>query len=100
MPELAMNAQTCTRCGLCVSTCPSGIITLQDGGLPHYTDGGAEQCMACGHCEAVCPSGALVLNDPLLDPTSCAPGVTEIGRNASGHICACAARFAVTGRSR
>lgn len=78
MPELSVNDRICTRCGLCVVTCPWRIIELSDGGLPHFTEGGAERCNLCGHCEAVCPAGAVVLNDPRLAPAACAPGVAEM----------------------
>lgn len=77
MAELAANESTCTRCGLCASVCPSGIILLHGGAAPRYTEVGAESCIACGHCEAVCPSGAMAVEDPSLEPTT-AGGVQEI----------------------
>lgn len=78
MPELSINQQTCTRCGLCAATCPWGIIALPENNWPHYRDEGAERCILCGHCEAVCPTGALRLDDPQLIPTSFLPKPAEI----------------------
>jgi len=78
MPDLVINETACTRCGLCAATCPSGVVTLSDVGLPRYTERGSELCIACGHCEAVCPSAALALSDPLLTPATCALGAAEI----------------------
>lgn len=38
MPALAINEQTCTRCGLCATACLSMIISFPDGELPRYVD--------------------------------------------------------------
>lgn len=56
---LTVNAK-CTKCGVCVDTCPvRGIIMTKEG--PELLPG---MCLgtytfACGHCVAVCPEGAL-----------------------------------------
>jgi nitroreductase/NAD-dependent dihydropyrimidine dehydrogenase PreA subunit len=76
--ELAIHPQSCNRCGLCATVCPSGIITLQGGAPPRFIDGGAAYCIACGHCEAVCPSGCLVLEDLRLAPTDFEPAAVEM----------------------
>lgn len=78
MPELSINEQTCTRCGLCASACLWGIIVLPDDNLPRYTEVGPELCNLCGHCEAVCPTSAMVVNDPRIDPTTCISGAMAI----------------------
>jgi nitroreductase/NAD-dependent dihydropyrimidine dehydrogenase PreA subunit len=70
MPELSVNDQNCTRCGLCASACPMGIIKLPEGELPRYVADGPDRCIICGHCEAVCPSNAIQVDDPRLAPTS------------------------------
>jgi len=66
MPEVNINAQSCTHCGLCAETCPWGLIEIPEDGLPHLAKAAAKRCIICGHCEAVCPSGALQLDHPRL----------------------------------
>ncbi|MBI1919634.1 MAG: nitroreductase family protein [Geobacter sp.] len=78
MPQIFINEQNCTRCGICVSLCPYRIVVLPDGGLPCHVQGASERCIACGHCEAACPSGAIVVNDARLVPMPYASGVAEI----------------------
>lgn len=68
MPELSINSQICTRCGMCVTACPIGIVRLADGEYPTYVAEGASRCILCGHCYAACPTGALVVSDERLDP--------------------------------
>lgn len=45
----------CTKCGICVESCPLGIIGMKQNG-PELLQ---EMCIRCGHCVAVCPEGAL-----------------------------------------
>lgn len=78
MPELSLNEQTCTRCGVCASTCPWRIIALPDSELLLYADNGHDLCNLCGHCEAACPSGAIVVNDPRLQQAVYVSGAMEI----------------------
>ncbi|NVN90642.1 MAG: nitroreductase family protein [Desulfuromonadales bacterium] len=66
MPELFVKDTICTRCGLCIKACPTGIIKLQDGLNPRFVDNGTTRCISCGHCESVCPNGALTLMAPHL----------------------------------
>ena len=51
-----VDAEKCTRCGLCSEVCPSGIIKLTDAG-PELT--WPQACIKCGHCVAICPHAAL-----------------------------------------
>jgi ferredoxin-type protein NapF len=48
----------CTRCGDCVSACPTGVITGHDAGYPAI-DFAAGECTFCGDCAAACTKGAL-----------------------------------------
>jgi ferredoxin len=61
MFELKIS-DACTRCGLCVTDCPAGIIDLPDGGKPVGTENAADACINCQHCLAICPVGAVGIN--------------------------------------
>lgn len=50
-----VNTDKCTRCGMCVAECPTGLLELTAEG-PVKGKGG---CIVCGHCVAVCPTAAL-----------------------------------------
>ena len=50
-----VNTEVCTRCGLCVADCPTGLLVMSDAG-PVTGRGG---CISCGHCISVCPTLAL-----------------------------------------
>ena len=50
-----VNTEVCTRCGLCVADCPTGLLVMSDDG-PVTGKGG---CISCGHCISVCPTLAL-----------------------------------------
>ncbi|MBM5574097.1 ferredoxin-type protein NapF [Deefgea sp. CFH1-16] len=51
----------CTRCGDCVSACPSQIIQLGSGGFPTI-DFSHGECTFCADCTTVCQSKALDLD--------------------------------------
>lgn len=69
------KALSCIHCGLCLSSCPTYLVTgnendsprgriylmraLQDGRLPLHEDSvrHLDLCLGCRACEAVCPSG-------------------------------------------
>ncbi len=47
---------SCTGCGVCVSTCPFGAITVVDGKAQI-----GDACRVCGACEPVCPMKAITI---------------------------------------
>jgi len=52
----------CTRCGDCISRCPTGILMSGDGGFPQVSfqvDG----CTLCGECGEVCLPGVIRLKN-------------------------------------
>lgn len=49
----AADPQTCTRCGVCASVCPTGAI---DPTEPASTD--CDRCVTCLRCVSACPEGA------------------------------------------
>jgi nitroreductase/NAD-dependent dihydropyrimidine dehydrogenase PreA subunit len=63
MAKIIVDQDRCTRCSICATICPLGIVDSADEiHLPQVTETKASSCINCGHCEAFCPSGALTLN--------------------------------------
>lgn len=56
-PEIFLNLEKCTGCGLCVPACPEKAIRIHDG--RSRTD--RNRCTGCGACTQVCPSEARTL---------------------------------------
>jgi electron transfer flavoprotein alpha subunit/NAD-dependent dihydropyrimidine dehydrogenase PreA subunit len=59
VPNLRVNEEACTGCGICIESCPFGALTLE-GELVRIGD----NCNDCGACVSSCPSEALVLERP------------------------------------
>ncbi|MFA5309598.1 MAG: nitroreductase family protein [Dehalococcoidales bacterium] len=57
MALVAINKDTCTKCGLCATQC--NLIIFKEGSYPRQLPGTDEYCLRCGHCVAVCPAGSL-----------------------------------------
>lgn len=55
--EVTINTARCTGCGLCVSDCVAGALSLENGTAKLAKAG----CIFCGHCEAICPQNAVAL---------------------------------------
>ncbi len=53
--RIEINRDLCSGCGLCVTVCPTGTLSLIEGKAA--VSGG--ESIYCGHCEAVCPQGAV-----------------------------------------
>jgi nitroreductase/NAD-dependent dihydropyrimidine dehydrogenase PreA subunit len=53
--RIEIDEDLCTGCGLCVTACPTGTLSLRDG----KATATGEESIFCGHCEAVCPQGAV-----------------------------------------
>ena len=53
--RIEIDRDLCSGCGLCVTVCPTGTISLIEGKAA--VSGG--ESISCGHCEAVCPQGAI-----------------------------------------
>jgi len=63
MAHIIIDKDLCTRCGICVKICPSGIIDpVDEAHLPQVKDENILRCLYCGHCEVFCPSEALILD--------------------------------------
>lgn len=62
MSLFMIDQEKCKRDGICVETCPMGIIERKDDmSFPSPADDAENLCIQCGHCVAVCPHGALSL---------------------------------------
>lgn len=53
--RIEIDQDLCNGCGLCVTVCPTGTISLMEGKAA--VSGG--ESISCGHCEAVCPQEAI-----------------------------------------
>lgn len=61
--KLKVNPETCRRCGLCASICPTGTIKQEEKELPAINSAGVSTCIECGHCMSVCPNKSINLGE-------------------------------------
>ena len=67
--------ETCTKCGTCAESCPTGAIPLED---PSHTDN--ERCINCMRCVEACPMNSRAL------PEMFRAMITKmLGENAAGY---------------
>jgi len=62
MPEVQLDQQRCTGCGMCVNFCPVEVFDLVPGNGGHGKISQAtreEACWACDTCVGQCPTGAI-----------------------------------------
>jgi NADPH-dependent glutamate synthase beta subunit-like oxidoreductase/Fe-S-cluster-containing hydrogenase component 2 len=67
IPEIEVNEDLCSGCGVCVAVCPYGASRLEtvEGKLRSAVDDA--KCKRCGVCVTVCPSGARTIKDALAE---------------------------------
>lgn len=53
-----LDAEKCTKCGICADVCPMGSISAEQPGIVSGI------CIKCCGCEKKCPEGALYFDDP------------------------------------
>lgn len=75
--------ELCTRCGHCVSACPTRLLTTGRGGFP-VAEFGSAGCDFCGACVALCRTGAL---NAALPPWSLTAQVAEGCLEPRGVAC-------------
>lgn len=56
-----VDAEKCAGCGICLDTCPTGAILLEE-----VAQIDPKRCIGCGRCVERCPQGALSLR--LVEP--------------------------------
>ncbi len=56
MPRPIIIADDCSGCGICVDTCPEGVLELKSDVAIVATE---DDCTACGSCLEECPMGAI-----------------------------------------
>ncbi|MHA1562797.1 MAG: EFR1 family ferrodoxin [Promethearchaeota archaeon] len=50
-----VNKSKCTKCGICVDSCPTNNINMEPGELPKF----GKNCIACFNSELTCPEAAI-----------------------------------------
>ena len=55
MDERYLVTEKCNGCKQCISECPQGCITIEDGNVIIRQ----KSCIRCGHCFETCPAGAI-----------------------------------------
>lgn len=66
MLQFTVDSVLCTRCGDCVTDCPTRIIEMADGNAPIIKPEDEGECMQCQHCLTICPTAAVSIlgHDP------------------------------------
>ncbi len=57
MPGVEVNRDACTRCGVCVDTCPTDVLRLDDDKKAYAAY--AEDCQGCFICQWDCAFEAI-----------------------------------------
>ena len=67
IPQIALNQEVCSGCGVCVAVCPYDAVKLEksDDGWSAVID--VIKCKRCGLCVSACPSGAVAIEDNLAE---------------------------------
>jgi NAD-dependent dihydropyrimidine dehydrogenase PreA subunit len=56
MPRPIISEEECSGCGICVDTCPEGVLELVDDKAEPVNE---DECTACASCMEECPMGAI-----------------------------------------
>ena len=59
MTSMHLDANACTHCGACVTTCPASIFERTTPNAPPTIASHHAFCIVCGHCVAICPANAI-----------------------------------------
>jgi len=61
IPEIEVNREICSGCGVCVALCSYDAIKLEKSGDKAVAVINDFRCKRCGVCVAACPSAAITL---------------------------------------
>lgn len=77
--KVTFSEEVCKGCGLCVSVCPAGIISLDGAKInsrgyhpAHIED--MDLCIGCANCAVMCPDSAITVERSELDEQSADEG--------------------------
>ncbi|MBW1890343.1 MAG: nitroreductase family protein [Deltaproteobacteria bacterium] len=77
MALITIDQDKCLKDGICVSECPSRLLSMESMDIcPAPTPDFETYCLACGHCVAVCPTQAFSLE--WLKPADCTPMIKNL----------------------
>jgi len=79
---LALNAEKCVGCGLCLQVCPHQVFSLADG-KARIDD--RDACMECGACASNCPTEAIGVDAGV----GCATGIIIGALRGTEPTCDC-----------
>jgi ferredoxin len=70
LEQCASNCSSCGNCrdcGICITACPNGAISKNDGQGEFELVVNPDKCIGCGFCAGACPCGIwnLVENEPM-----------------------------------
>lgn len=60
MSKPIINTEECSGCGICVDTCPNGVLDLSDDVATVVNE---DECTDCGACVEECPMGAIEIEE-------------------------------------
>lgn len=60
MPRPVIDTDECSGCGICVDTCPNGVLDIS-GSVAFVAN--EDSCSGCGECMEECPLGAIVVDE-------------------------------------
>jgi len=79
---LALDAEKCVGCGMCVEVCPHGVFAVQDR-RASIVD--RDACMECGACARNCPAEAVSVESGV----GCATGIIIGALRGTEPACDC-----------
>ncbi len=65
LPEIEVNEERCSGCGVCVTVCPYDAAKLERTETGRVAIRDELRCKRCGICVSACPSGAVRITDGL-----------------------------------
>jgi heterodisulfide reductase subunit A-like polyferredoxin len=63
IPEIEVNKEACSGCGICVALCAYDAIKIKKEGDKLSMTIDTDKCKRCGLCVAACPSSAITIKD-------------------------------------